>query len=142
MYNLWTIMGNYTQEKVREELDAIFASDDNTKGNYPITETHCNKMRYLECCIKETLRLFPPVSCITRRVGSDIYLGKDKYFCTILPFHTFKSINANNYFRNYCYLDNFGHVRRWGTCSNWYRSRDLDIFRSSQSIRLSRSKYF
>lgn len=62
------------QNKVMEELEAIFGPEDN--GKRPITESDCRRMTYLESCIKETLRLMPPVSFITRKIGCDIHLGK------------------------------------------------------------------
>lgn len=34
-----------------------------------------NKMKYLELCIKETLRLCPSVPVIARKIGEDIKVG-------------------------------------------------------------------
>jgi cytochrome P450 family 4 len=35
-----------------------------------------NEMKYLECCIKEALRLYPSVPVIARKIGEDIQIGK------------------------------------------------------------------
>ncbi|KAI8044012.1 hypothetical protein M5D96_000160 [Drosophila gunungcola] len=43
------------QEQVAEELDSIFGDDKET----PATMKNLLDMRYLECCIKDSLRLFP-----------------------------------------------------------------------------------
>jgi cytochrome P450 len=60
------------QKKVFKELQEIFGDD----LERPVTEKELGKMRYLECCLKEALRLMPPVSFITRRVGCEVQLGK------------------------------------------------------------------
>lgn len=55
------------QTKVHEEMDAIFGSD---KDRYATVEDLRN-MKYLECCIKESLRLFPSVPIIGREVHKE-----------------------------------------------------------------------
>jgi cytochrome P450 len=54
-------------KKVEEELDGIFHNTDRTATMEDLTN-----MKYLECCIKETLRLFPSVPYITREHAEDI----------------------------------------------------------------------
>ncbi len=60
------------QKLVQTELDEIFA-DNPTRD---ITATDISKMKYLECCVKESLRLYPSVPWFTRQVNTDISLGK------------------------------------------------------------------
>ncbi|XP_070385216.1 cytochrome P450 4c3-like [Dermacentor albipictus] len=57
------------QKKVQDEMDLIFACD---RDRYA-TVAGLKEMKFLECCIKESLRLFPSVPII----GREIY----KEFC-------------------------------------------------------------
>ncbi|XP_046962269.1 cytochrome P450 4C1-like [Vanessa cardui] len=58
------------QDKIVEELNGIFGDDKRSA-----TTEDLNKMRYLECCIKESLRLYPPVPFISRKVTVDTVLS-------------------------------------------------------------------
>lgn len=62
------------QERVVEELDSIFGDDTET----PATMKNLLDMRYLECCIKDALRLFPSVPMMARMVGEDVTISKSK----------------------------------------------------------------
>lgn len=59
------------QQKCMDELNEIFEGDDRAPTMKDIRE-----MRYLEQCIKETLRLYPSVPLIARRLTEDIRCGK------------------------------------------------------------------
>lgn len=61
------------QKKCLDEIDSIFGAD-----NRSPTMQDLREMRYLEQCIKETLRLYPSVPLIARRVTEDITIGKSK----------------------------------------------------------------
>ncbi|KAJ0182458.1 hypothetical protein K1T71_001827 [Dendrolimus kikuchii] len=58
------------QDKIVAELNEIFG--DLTR---PANMNDLSKMRYLECCIKESLRLYPPVHFISRNLSESIKLG-------------------------------------------------------------------
>ena len=58
------------QSKVHEELDYVFGDD----KSRPITSSDIKQLKYLECCIKEALRLFPSVPGIARLVSEDFKL--------------------------------------------------------------------
>jgi len=60
------------QQRVHDELDLIF-SDDPTRD---VTMTDLADMHYLECCIKEALRLYPSVPTFGRKLTEDVQLGK------------------------------------------------------------------
>lgn len=49
------------QEKVFQEIDTIMCGD---RDRAP-TMSELHDMKYLECCIKEALRLYPSVSFMT-----------------------------------------------------------------------------
>ncbi|CAL7952373.1 unnamed protein product [Xylocopa violacea] len=58
------------QEKVIEELDEIFGDSDR-----PATFQDTLQMKYLERCLLETLRLYPPVPIIGREIKTDLKLA-------------------------------------------------------------------
>lgn len=59
------------QRKCVDELNEIFGDD-----NRMPTMKDIRKMRYLEQCVKETLRLYPSVPLIARKLNDDIRCGK------------------------------------------------------------------
>lgn len=62
------------QERVIAELDAIFGDSDR-----PATFQDTLEMKYLERCLMETLRLFPPVPLIARELHEDLKLSSGNY---------------------------------------------------------------
>ena len=59
------------QDKVVAELDEIFGDSDR-----PATYQDTTNMHYLERCLMETLRMYPPVPVIAREIKTDLKLGK------------------------------------------------------------------
>lgn len=59
------------QDKVVQELNEIFGDSDR-----PATFADTLEMKYLERCLMETLRLYPPVPIIARELQQDLKLGK------------------------------------------------------------------
>ncbi|KAK7590972.1 hypothetical protein V9T40_002585 [Parthenolecanium corni] len=58
------------QEKVIDELNTVFGS-----SNCSLTLDDLAKLKYLECVIKETLRLFPSVPFIARTLTEDVIMS-------------------------------------------------------------------
>ncbi|CAG9762995.1 unnamed protein product [Ceutorhynchus assimilis] len=60
------------QDKVIQEVDEIFQG-----SNRPATFADTLEMKYLERCLLETLRLFPPVPIIARQLQQDVQLASN-----------------------------------------------------------------
>jgi cytochrome P450 family 4 len=59
------------QQKCMEELNEIFGEDTRS----PIMD-ELSEMKYLEMCIKESLRLYPTVALFARTLEEDVRVGK------------------------------------------------------------------
>merc|ERR1711911_230679 len=58
------------QQIVVDELDHIFDESDR-----PCTTQDITEMKYLECCFKETLRLYPSVPAVMRTLTQEVQVG-------------------------------------------------------------------
>ncbi|CAD7077921.1 unnamed protein product [Hermetia illucens] len=71
----WTLflLGSHPeyQERVVQELEEIFGDDKET----PATMKNLNDMKYLECCIKDALRLYPSVPMMGRSITQDVKIA-------------------------------------------------------------------
>jgi cytochrome P450 len=60
------------QEKVHEELDIVFRPE---RSHDDVTFEDLKELKYLENCIKESMRLFAPAPLMSRTLHSDLKLG-------------------------------------------------------------------
>ncbi|KAI8438629.1 hypothetical protein MSG28_011061 [Choristoneura fumiferana] len=60
----------HIQDKAAKEINDYFGDTDR-----PIEMEDLANLRYLECCIKESLRIYPPVHFISRRLSEDVTLS-------------------------------------------------------------------
>lgn len=58
------------QAKVHAELDEVFGTD----RDRDVTKADVYRLKYLECCIKETLRLYPSIPLIGRHLEEDLVI--------------------------------------------------------------------
>lgn len=77
--------------QVFEELQSIFLKEN---YNRPPTYKDFQQMKYVEMVIKETLRLFPPLPFLGRRLDEDLKIGE--YIC---PAGNLKTKLQNIYLR-------------------------------------------
>ncbi|KAF1758090.1 hypothetical protein GCK72_014548 [Caenorhabditis remanei] len=70
---MWAIhlIGNHPeiQRKIQAELDEVMGDEED------VTTEHLARLKYLECVLKEALRLFPSVPIIMRELSEDQVIG-------------------------------------------------------------------
>ncbi|XP_031719163.1 cytochrome P450 4V8 [Anarrhichthys ocellatus] len=66
------LLGSHPEahSKVQQELQEVFGT-----SNHPVNIEDLKKLKYLECVIKEALRLFPSVPCFARNIGEDCHIN-------------------------------------------------------------------
>merc|ERR1719369_1420132 len=71
-FSLWLMAGHpEIQARCQEELDSIFGGDQERS----ITSQDIAAMKYLDCCLKESLRLYQSVPFISRTLAEDVMVN-------------------------------------------------------------------
>lgn len=60
------------QKQIYEEIQSICGLSED------VSMDQLGKLTYLDCCVKEVLRLYPSVPFIARCLGSDTFIGGNK----------------------------------------------------------------
>nr|QEL53077.1 cytochrome P450 CYP4A311 [Mythimna separata] len=78
------------QDKIAAEMKSIFGDSQRA-----LTIEDLSKMKYLECCIKESLRMYPSVPFISRYIKEDVQIGDHT-----VPYNTMVNFNVFDIHRN------------------------------------------
>lgn len=76
--NCQTLSFNFrftTKQLIMDELDSVFGGDQDR----PCTTQDISELKYLECCIKETMRLYPSVPFVMRSLTEDVEIGNNTW---------------------------------------------------------------
>lgn len=60
------------QKKVHEEMDEVFGDD----WERPVTLDDIKRLKYTECVLKESMRIYPAVPLLARMIDEDIKIGE------------------------------------------------------------------
>ncbi|GFY74042.1 cytochrome P450 4c3 [Trichonephila inaurata madagascariensis] len=105
------------QEKIHEELDGIFGSDVDRCA----TENDLNDLKYLDCVLKETQRLYSVVPMIARDIKEDSNICKKIQF-----------VQINRYTQSAILIPRTGGypIRKGSTCVilSYFLHRDKEVF--------------
>ncbi|XP_076340278.1 cytochrome P450 4C1-like [Tachypleus tridentatus] len=71
----WTLyligLDSFVQKKIQDELDSVFGNDTERS----ITIEDIKQLKYMDCALKEGLRIFPPVPFIGRTLREDVVVN-------------------------------------------------------------------
>lgn len=124
MFFFYCILSNREWErKCYEEIRSVFG----TKiGAVAISREHLNQLHYVDLCIKETLRMYPPVALIGRKVLQETKISKNIFVTENFVFYFIF------FFLFFCFFNT-----RWSshTCRHKYWLLSIGVWTSTWSLR-------
>ncbi|XP_064457756.1 cytochrome P450 4V2-like [Ornithodoros turicata] len=79
------------QKKLQEELDALYYD----RNDEDVTWEDLSQLKYMDCCIKETIRLYPPIPLLLRVLENDVNIDGH-----VIPRGVTCMVNLFTYHRN------------------------------------------
>lgn len=71
-------MQMFVQQLLFDEVDEMFEGSDR-----PCTPQDAANLKYLDCCIKETLRLYPSIPTVLRTITEEVDIGETSEFSVV-----------------------------------------------------------
>ncbi len=69
----------FWKQLILDELDVVFCGD----VERPCTTQDIAELKYLECCIKEALRMYPSIPFVMRNLTEDVEIGTAAKFISV-----------------------------------------------------------
>jgi cytochrome P450 len=64
------------QQRIYDEMKEVFGNEVfESREDIHVTHEHIARLECMDCCLKESMRLFPPVPLVGRKLSEDILLG-------------------------------------------------------------------
>ncbi|XP_061398086.1 cytochrome P450 4d8-like [Musca vetustissima] len=89
------------QKRLLSEIYAVFGE----LNIEPFTMSKLNELKYMECVIKESMRLYPPVPLIGREISEDFHYTHSRFGDGIIPANTQFVISIFNTMRDPRYYE-------------------------------------
>ncbi|CAG7732013.1 unnamed protein product [Allacma fusca] len=72
-FTVFLLAANPDEQKLHLELDEVFGNDRDRN----VDTSDLSRLKYLECCFKESLRLYPSAPFLMRKIDKDFQLDEE-----------------------------------------------------------------